>query len=210
MHDGLGMTFSSLSARSCRTLLMAAVLCGLSASAARADGLFIPFIGVNFGGDAGSEFGDAVDTSRFNWGASIGWMGAGVIGFEGDFGFSPDFFGETDTGDSSVFTAFGNVLLGIPFGGQRGFGIRPYGLVGIGLVRAEGDAFATQFDLDENKVGWDFGGGVMLFFGTHAGIRGDIRYFRTFEALEIFDIEIEEGPGDLDFTRGSVGFVFRF
>ena len=200
-----------LTSRVSRLLFMAALLFGLSAGTARADGLFIPFIGVNFGGDAGGEFGDAVDASRFNWGASIGWMGAGVIGVEGDFGFSPDFFGKTDLGDSSVFTAFGNVLLGIPFGGQKGFGIRPYGLAGIGLVKPKGDAFTAQgIELDENKIGWDFGGGVMLFFGTHAGLRGDIRYFRTFEALEILDIELENGPGDLDFTRGSVGFVFRF
>ena len=188
---------------------MAALLCGLSASAARADGLFIPFIGVNFGGDSGTELGTAIDSSRFNWGASIGWMGAGVFGFEGDFGYSPDFFGKNDLGGSSVFTATGNLLLGIPFGGQKGFGIRPYGLAGIGLMHPEGEAFDTLFEGD-NKVSWDFGGGVLLFFGSRAGIRGDIRYFRTFEALEILGVELEDGPGDLDFTRGSLGFVFRF
>ena len=205
------MNIRRLSARTCRTLIMAALICGFSAGAAHADGLFIPFIGWNFGGDAHGEFGDAIDAGRFNWGASLGWMGAGVIGVEGDFGYSPDFFGKTDLGNSSVLTAFGNVLVGVPFGGQKGFGIRPYGLAGIGLVRAEGDAFQLAGEnFNENKIGWDFGGGVMLFFGTHAGIRGDIRYFRTFEALDILGIEVENGPGDLDFTRGSVGFVFRF
>ena len=189
---------------------MAALLCGLLPGAARGDGLFIPFIGWNFGGDAGTEFSDAIDASTLNWGASLAWMGAGVIGFEGDFGYSPDFFGKTDEGGSSVFTAFGNVLLGVPFGGQKGFGIRPYGLAGIGLIRPGGDAFATQFELDENKVGWDFGGGVMIFFTSHVGIRGDLRYFRTFEALEILGIDLADPPGDLDFTRGSIGFVARF
>jgi opacity protein-like surface antigen len=204
------MTTSWLSPRIARTLVMAALLCGLSAGTARADGLFIPFIGVNFGGDAGSEFGDALDASRFNWGASLGWMGGGVIGFEGDFGYSPDFFGKTDLGGSSVLTAFGNVLLGVPFGGQQGFGIRPYGLVGIGALYPEGDAFADQLELSEWKIGWDFGGGVMMFFTSHFGLRGDVRYFRTFEALDVLDIELEDEPGDLDFTRGSLGFVFRF
>ncbi len=190
---------------------MAALLCGVSPAAARADGLFIPYIGWNFGGDAGGEFSDAVDSSRLNWGASLAWMGGGVIGFEGDFGYSPDFFGKTDLGGSKVFTAFGNVMLGVPFGGQKGFGIRPYGVVGIGLVYAEGEAFETAGrELNENKIGWDFGGGVMMFFTSHVGIRGDIRYFRTFQALDVLDIEIENGPGDLDFTRGSVGFVVRF
>jgi opacity protein-like surface antigen len=192
---------------------MAALLCGFSAGTARADGLFIPFIGWNFGGEAGAEFSDAVDASRLNWGASLAWMGGGVIGFEGDFSYSPDFFGKTDLGGTSVWTAFGNVLLGIPFGGQKGFGIRPYGLVGIGAVRPDGDAFATQFELSETKVGWDFGGGVLMFFTSHIGIRGDIRYFRTFQALNILDnlgIEIEDGSEKLDFTRGSIGFVARF
>jgi len=188
---------------------MAALLCGFSASAARADGLLIPFIGVNFGGDSGTELGDALDASRFNWGASLAWMGAGIIGVEGDFGYSSDFFGKTDLGGSSVFTATGNLLVGVPFGGQQGFGVRPYGLVGIGVVHPQGDAFGSHFN-DDNKVSWDFGGGVMVFFGSHAGIRGDIRYFRTFEALEILDIELADEPGDLDFTRGSLGFVFRF
>jgi len=207
------MTTSSLSARIRRTLIMAALLCGLSPAAARADGLFIPFIGWNFGGDAGGEFSDAVDASRLNWGASLAWMGGGVIGVEGDFGYSPDFFGKTDLGGSNVFTGFGNVMLGIPFGGQKGFGVRPYGVVGIGVIHAEGQAFETAgVDLNENKVGWDFGGGVLMFFTSHVGIRGDLRYFRTFEALDFLDLEIEtqNGPGDLDFTRGSVGFVVRW
>ena len=188
---------------------MAALLSGFFAGTARADGFFIPFIGANFGGDSGADFGDAVDASRFAWGASLGWMGAGVIGVEGDFGYSPDFFGKSDLGGSSVFTATGNILLGIPFGGQKGFGVRPYGLAGIGVMHPEGDAFGTLF-AGENKVSWDFGGGVMLVFGSRVGIRGDVRYFRTFEALDILGIQVEEGPGDLDFTRGSLGFVVRF
>ena len=188
---------------------MAALLCGFFPSAARADGLIIPFIGVNFGGDSGAEFGDSADASRFNWGASFAWMGAGVFGLEADFGYSPDFFGKTDLGGSSVLTATGNLMLGIPFGGQKGFGIRPYGLVGVGVIHPEGDAFGTQFDND-NKVSLDFGGGVMLFFGSRFGIRGDVRYFRSFEALEIRGVELKDEPGDLDFTRGSLGFVFRF
>lgn len=207
------MTTSSLSARIRRTLIMAALLCGLSPATARADGLFIPYIGWNFGGDAGSDFSDAVDSSRLNWGASLAWMGAGVIGVEGDLGYSPDFFGKTDIGGSNVFTAFGNVMLGIPFGGQKGFGVRPYGVAGIGVIHAEGAAFETAgVDLNENKVGWDFGGGVLMFFTSHVGIRGDIRYFRTFEALDFLDIdfETENGPGNLDFTRGSFGFVVRW
>ena len=49
----------------------------------------------------------------------------------------------------------------------------------------------------------------MLFFASHVGIRGEVRYFRTFEGVDLFDVVREEG-GDLDFTRGSIGFIVRF
>lgn len=193
-----------------RSLVLAACLVALTPGAARADGLIIPFIGVNFGGDSGQELGDAIDASQFNYGVSAAWMGAGVIGFEGDFGYHPDFFGKTDAGGSSVMTLSGNLLLGVPFGGQQGFGVRPYGLVGIGIIKPGGDAFDTIVEFSDNKIAWDFGGGVMIFFGSSAGIRGDIRYFRTFEASDFLDLDTGGEPGDLDFTRGTIGFVWRF
>ena len=187
---------------------LAAVVITLAPAPARADGFFIPFLGVNFGGDSGKEFSEAFETNQFNWGASLGWMGGGVFGFEGDFGYSPDFYGKTDAGGSGAFTATANVLLGLPFGGQQGFGVRPYGLVGVGLLSSTSD-FGTP-EIDENNVTWSAGGGLMLFFGTRAGLRFDVRYFRTFDDLEILGVELGQSPGKVDFTRGSIGFVFRF
>ena len=177
---------------------------------ARADTLLTPFFGVNFGGDAGKEFSEAFDTSQYNWGLSISFMGGGVFGVEGDFGFSPDFYGKTDLGGSNVLTATGNLLIGIPFGGQKGFGVRPYGLVGAGLLKSTSDFGTSAVEIDGNDLTWSLGGGVLLFFGTRAGIRGDVRYFRTFDDLEILGIPIAQSPGKVDFTRGSLGFVFRF
>jgi Outer membrane protein beta-barrel domain len=177
---------------------------------ARADVLFIPFFGVNFGGDSGKEFSEAFDTSQYNWGASIAFMGGGVFGFEGDFGFSPDFYGKTEAGGSNAFTATGNLVLGIPFGGQQGFGVRPYGLVGAGLLKSASDFGGAITDIDESTITWSAGGGVLVFFGTNAGIRFDVRYFRTFDDLEILGLPIAQSPGKVDFTRGSLGLVLRF
>lgn len=177
---------------------------------AQADVLLIPFFGVNFGGDAGKDLSGAFDSKQFNWGVSFAAMGAGVFGVEGDLGYSPDFFGKTDAGGSHVLTLMGNLVLGIPFGGQRGFGIRPYGLVGMGLMRSSAKFVGPVGNVDENKLAWDFGGGVIIFFGTNVGIRGDVRYFRTFEALDILGIDIVDSPGKLDYTRGTFGVVFRF
>jgi hypothetical protein len=185
------------------------LLMTLTPALAQADTLLIPFMGVNFGGDSGKDFSDAFDASRFTWGGSLAFMGAGIFGIEGDFSYSPDFFGKTDLGGSSLYTATGNLLLGIPFGGQSGFGIRPYVLGGVGVMHTSAD-FAGLPSNDENSVTWGAGGGVMLFFGTRVGLRGDVRYFRTFDDLEIFGVDVFDSPGKLDFTRGSLGLIFRF
>jgi hypothetical protein len=193
-----------------RTVLLLLFIAVLAPKDAGADGLIIPHVGINFGGDSGSELSNAFDAKRFNWGVSFLYMGAGVIGVEGDFAYSPDFFGKTDIGGSSVLSAMGNLVLGIPFGGQKGFGVRPYGLVGLGIIRAEGDAFDNPLSFNENKVAWDFGGGVMVFFAAHVGMRGDLRYIRTAEAVDFLSIGPDGEAGHLDFTRGSLGFIFRF
>ena len=49
----------------------------------------------------------------------------------------------------------------------------------------------------------------MIFFGAHVGIRGDIRYFRTFGDVDFGPIEVEDSEA-VDYTRGSLGLVFRF
>ena len=195
---------------STRVIAIALAAITLAPASARADVLFIPFFGVNFGGDSGKEFSEGFDSSQFNYGASITFMGGGIFGVEGDFGFSPDFYGKTDVGGSKAITATGNLVLGIPFGGQKGFGVRPYGVVGAGLLRSNSDFGTGVAEIDENNVTWSAGGGVLLFFGSKAGIRGDVRYFRTFDDLEILGLEVAQSPGKVDFTRGSVGFVWRF
>jgi hypothetical protein len=195
---------------STRVIAAALVAIAFAPVPARADVLFIPFFGVNFGGDSGKQFSEAFDTSQYNWGASIAFMGGGVFGFEGDFGYSPDFYGKTEAGGSNAFTATGNLVLGIPFGGQQGFGVRPYGLVGAGLLKSASDFGAAFTDIDESSVTWSAGGGVLVFFGTSAGIRFDVRYFRTFDDLEVLGLPIVESPGKVDFTRGSLGLVLRF
>jgi opacity protein-like surface antigen len=104
----------------------------------------------------------------------------------------------------------GNLMLGIPFGGQRGFGIRPYGVAGVGVIHADSDALGTILNVSDYKIGWDFGGGVMMFFATHVGIRADVRYFRTFQAVDLLNIDIGDGSRKLDFARGSMGLILRF
>jgi opacity protein-like surface antigen len=182
------------------------------AAAAYADGFITPFAGVNFGGRAGDALPNAFDAKRFDWGVSFAFMGAGILGLEADIGYSPDFYGSTDVGNSSVLTLAGNLLIGIPVGGQQGVGFRPYVLAGVGTIRSELDDFEGIND-SGNDVAWNVGGGAMFFFGDNVGLRADVRYFRTFKEV-VFDaiddlIEIPESER-VDFGRASVGLILRF
>ncbi len=192
------------------TFVAALFLMLLTPAVGRAEGLIVPFFGVNFGGDSGKDLGGAVDASRFNYGVSFAFMGGGVFGVEADIAYSPDFYGKTDAGGSSNLTFMTNLLLGIPFGGQSGFGVRPYAVGGIGVIRSDINSLGDAFNTTENQFGWNFGGGVMVFFGNRVGIRGDLRYLRTFDDFEFLGIDPDESAGAVDFTRGSLGFIFRF
>jgi opacity protein-like surface antigen len=161
-----------------------------------------PFIGYNFSGDAGCpEILDCEDKA-LNWGVALGAVGA-IVGGEIEFGYSPDFFGETSTTETNVLTIMGNFLLAPRFGP-----IQPYGLAGLGMIRSSVDGVVTSED--ESDFGYDVGGGLMVFFGSHFGIRGDVRYFRSFNALDLIGLENLGDEEKLDFGRVSGGVIIRF
>jgi len=49
----------------------------------------------------------------------------------------------------------------------------------------------------------------MGFFSNHVGLRGDVRYFRSFENNSTFDNGINIDLNNFDFWRGSIGVVIR-
>ena len=199
---------------------LALLIIGGAAKPASADWLFTPYIGVVFGGSA-NDF-DVEDLSdefeqRVSFGGSLAWMGAGIVGVEVDYHLAPNFYQITDGGgdidafdlDSSVQTLMANVILGAPVGGTSGPGVRPYGVAGIGLLRASLDGADDLFDnLSGNELGFNVGGGLHGFFSDNVGIRGDVRYFRGLQKSDDGgnDLDLE----DFDFWRATVGVTFRF
>jgi hypothetical protein len=171
----------------------------------RADGFITPFYGFNFGGDSANCLTlTNCKEKRRNWGVSMGTMGS-VLGFEEDLSWASNFYGETTTGDNSLFTAMSNLMLGVGVGP-----VRPYFLGGVGLIRSHvksGVGSVTSLDEGKNSIGYDLGGGVNVLFG-HVGFRGDIRQFKTFEEsalpLPLFNDE------KLDYWRGSLGLALFF
>jgi opacity protein-like surface antigen len=179
---------------------------------ARADWIFTPYVGANF-----SRGGDIFDLDSGNtsvsFGGSLGWMGAGILGLEMDFGYAPDFF-ETDdvtSLDGNVTSFMGNVIIGIPIGGQTGGGVRPYVSGGAGLLRSRLDDVEDFFDLNENSFGVNAGAGLMVFFTDNVGLRGDLRYFRSLSDDDNDDDnDLDLNLGAFHFWRATAGVAFRF
>ena len=142
--------------------MLAALALAAAPSRASADWYLTPFVGGNFGGSANfggpNDFEDEVER-RVDLGASLGWMGAGIAGFEVDWGWSPNFFQNTTGGgnfvfgDSNVTTLMGNLVLGVPVGGQTGGGVRPYVVGGAGLLRSNISGSTFFNDLTSNDFG---------------------------------------------------------
>ena len=201
-----------------KVVIAAAVVLSVSAAAptkASADWLLTPFLGSTFGGNAdiadvsGGTFADEFD-QKINYGASLAWMGGGVLGFEFDFGYSPNFFGVSNSspgfdlvGDGNVTTAMANIVVGAPLGG-----VRPYASGGLGLIASKVDNPSQFFTkASSNDLGMDAGGGVMFLAGT-VGIRGDLRYFRSVSNNDANTVDLS--LGSFKFWRGTVGVTFKF
>jgi hypothetical protein len=181
----------------------------LTPTQARADGFVSPWIGSAFGSD-NSLSSSSVKNGQTTFGVTAGGMGAGIIGGEVDFGYSPSFFGtKSDFGNNTVMNLMANVLVGIPVGGQHGAGIRPYVTGGLGLLRTQIDGGTLSFgSSSSNGLGWNAGAGVMGYFAQHIGVRGDLRYLRGFKETD-FGFTTGDNLSTLKFWRASVGVVLR-
>jgi len=184
-------------------ILASAAAVVLAPMQARADGFVTPWVG--------SAFGSNIQNGQTTFGISAGGMGAGIVGGEVDFGWSPSFFGTTsDFGSNTVMDLMGNVILGIPVGGTHGSGVRPYVVGGLGLIRSQIDGGTVgNVSSSNNMFGWDAGVGVMGYFNQHIGVRGDLRYLRATSDLRSGVASLDLSGSQLHFWRPTIGVVFR-
>jgi opacity protein-like surface antigen len=172
------------------------------AATARAQGFISPLLGFNFGGDANCPAITGCEDKRLNFGVSLGRMGS-VFGFEEEFAYAKDFFGTAPTLNSSVLTVMSNVML-VPKIGP----IRPYALAGLGLMKTKVEFTPVALlTTDNNSFGWDLGGGVIVG-GEHVGVRGDIRYFHSFQEQTIAGFVLANPK--LNFGRASIALMLMF
>jgi outer membrane protein W len=186
--------------------LMAALVLVLAPATAKADWLFTPNFGASFGGNASGN-------EHLSYGATIGWMGKGIFGFEADLAYTPQFFESSSDlnfiDSSNAVTWMANAVVGIPIGGQRGGGFRPYVSGGLGVLQTNVDDANSLFTVNNDEFGVNLGVGAYGFATDHIGFRGDIRYFRALTDPSN-DNEFDISFGNFDFWRGTFGVAFRW
>jgi hypothetical protein len=185
-------------------MVLTIALVSLTPAAARADVLLTPFAGITFGGSG---------ESTGSFGGALGFMGAGIFGFEAEVAYTPSFFDSEDfefiDSDNAV-SVMGNLILGAPIGGTEGRGVRPYATVGLGVLKTNVNSSNQLFgNVSNTDFGVNAGVGLMAFFSDHVGLRGDVRYFRALTDPDE-DNEFDIDFGGFHFWRGSVGLTFKF
>lgn len=175
-------------------------------SRAFAQSFIAPFLGYDVGGDAGTCPSLVHDCSekKSGYGVALG-LGGGLIGFEEDLAFAPDFYGKSATfGDNSVLTLMSNLAVKIPTPV-----LQPYVSGGAGLMRSHtglslsGLTAATS----DNAFGYDIGGGVMLMLPYHLGVRADVRTLRSLNDVTIAGVALPNAK--LNFSRVSIGLMIH-
>jgi opacity protein-like surface antigen len=97
-----------------------------------------------------------------------------------------------------------NIIVGPQIGPAR-----PYVTGGLGLMKSNVSADpAILLGGGNNSLGWDIGGGLMIFATENVGVRGDIRHFHSFKDFEILGFPLAQTK--LDFGRASAALVLRF
>jgi hypothetical protein len=201
-----------------RCILLTVLLVGTAAAPAQAQWVATAYLAGNVAGD--------VEFRRGGPGASVGYIGS-RLGFELEVTRYHHFFKDSEvfpldpaappncTGggvtpgtpctdiDTDAMGFMGNLVVPIGFQGARRW--RPHGTVGLGVIRAWTNE--SQFDRHQNNLGVNVGGGVTYSLSRGVGLRGDVRYLRTFVDENKPDLIHLE---DYGFWRATLAFTLRF
>lgn len=183
----------------------------LPPAAADADWLFTPVLGPTFGADT---FG----REHVAYGAALTWRDEEAFGWELDVSHSPSFFegissGPLEfTGSGRVTTAMANALWAVGVDDPTLARWQPYLTAGVGLMQMQ-VVSDRDFRTTTNEIGFNIGGGAMVFAGSKVGMRADLRYVRSFQNQDpswTRGTDLDIAPGSFDFLRAGIGVVLRF
>lgn len=194
-----------------RAVALSAMLLAALPARAEAEWQLAPFIGWTFHTDT-TLFDPAFGTEETHWnfGTSVSLLGAGPVGVEALFVYTPGLFGG---GEGSVVSTsrsialMGNVVLTTPLKWNE-YGLRPYVSGGLGLMHvAQQPQIANTFPINENFLGYNVGGGATGFITDRTGVKFDLRYYNSLTRSEGTP---SFGVARLRYWTGSIGVVLRY
>jgi len=196
-------------------LLLAAPAAVLAQSTSQPDEGYDNYVSiyynVNFGGKLYESLQelDARSSSQ-GFGAALTWWARGKFSAEVDVNYNPSFYDtSSSSGSNKMISATVSAIIGGWINQGRAQRVRPYVVIGGGLMRSSFGEFATVgWKTDENIGVVDVGGGLIYFFHPRAGFRVDVRYRYGVGANES-----EQGWGwvaDRNFWRAAFGASFAF
>jgi hypothetical protein len=153
------------------------------------------FGGISFAGD--------VEDPGWTPGASVAIVESNGFGAEVDFSHSFRF-------DNDRFTESGITSLMLNFTGiwnDPAALIRPYFVVGAGLIRVRACVADCRLDAHRSDFGFDAGAGVFVLVDEIVGVRGDVRYFRYADRHSDFPLTDDSF---FDFWRVTGGVTFSW
>jgi len=172
------------------------------------------------GFNAGGSLLDAISQTTSDapkpkaYGASILFWGPGILAGEADYCYNPKFYDSftnvVASGKSSnLQTITLNFVVGPTFFIGDKMRVRPYGLIGGGLMRSKIDEFAQHLSFNDvdNRGVIDIAGGVYFYPIKRLGVRTDVRFFRGVGAN---GSDKGYGLSDWNFYRVSIGAAIAF
>jgi opacity protein-like surface antigen len=172
---------------------------------ARAQSYISPLIGYDFGGDSGCPQLRNCQDKHLNIGVAIGGLGA-ILGFEEEISDARNFFGEVPGQKSSVVTVMSNLMIAPALGP-----IHPYVAAGLGLMKTHVEfTTSTVLSTKNSSLAWDLGGGAIVLFSQHLGVRGDIRHFHSMKRSTVPLLDTTFADARLNFGRASASLVLAF
>jgi hypothetical protein len=180
---------------------------------ARADFFVIPFAGIKFGGSTSIvDLELAAGKKKLVLGIAALKIDDRVIGFEAEFGNIAGFFNnEKEAGDeplvqtgSYVNDLTGSVVLSLPPGATRG-GLRPYAVVGGGLIHAASLDLARVLQVRRTVPAINLGFGAIGLITNNVGVRFDVRHLRSLAT----DPPIGSVSRSINYSRLTIGLLLR-
>ena len=158
-----------------------------SPRAAAADFFITPFLGMKFGGSTSIvDLELASGKKKLVLGIAARTIDDGIIGYEVEFANIAGFFANEEVsaitplvkGGSYVNDLTGSVVLSLP-PGVTGGGLRPYAVIGGGLIHATSEDYLELFLVRRTVPAINLGVGAIGMLTNNVGVRFDLRHLRS-------------------------------